>query len=119
MERKDIIGLFFLLMSLLIVIDILILFPKIFLIFSENGEVFIFLLAFLVLMSLIVIAGYYASSRFIYLFWNSVFAAIIGASSFQVFIDSDALHIKIISILLIIYSLIVMFSMSQVAKHTK
>jgi len=119
MERKDIIGLLFFLMSLLLLLDTFLFMQKSLSILLANKFMFILFIGIFILISVLVVVSYEGSIRFIYLFWNTLFAGIIGSTSFKTLIDNASVILKMFSVFLLVYSGVVIFSMSQIAKHSR
>ncbi|MEK6856039.1 MAG: hypothetical protein AABX66_02670 [Nanoarchaeota archaeon] len=120
MEKSSSLCILFLLFSILIITDLFILFQNIYVTIHLNGFIVLFFFGLFGLISLLIFMINKNVIKFLLLFWNSIFAALIGASSFFVFSKSLILA-KAFAGIMLIYSVIVLIFMNRIAnlkRHT-
>lgn len=114
MEKSNILCFLFILISLLLITNLLIFFRELPQKSHFSRQAVMAFTGLFSLISLVVSLIYERALRFLLLFWNSILAAIIGASSLYVFLNSLPIA-KVFALMMLAYSIIVMLFMNKIA----
>lgn len=118
MEKSDILGMLFILISFLVLMDVFIFFSNSLTFLSAHKPaVLMFILSFGMISFLVFLISD-NSFRFNLLFWNSILAAVIGSISFYIFRSQTTIS-RIFAGLILVYAGIVIIFMNRIVNKRR